>query len=222
MAVVGSRDAGEAEGDGRWLIIGLGNPGVGYENTYHNVGFRVVDTLARRLGVLIRGKTGPARLESTAAYGHEIVLVQPQTYMNRSGAVLSMLYEKFGANSRIFVVSDDLALPLGRIRIRERGSAGGHNGLKSISSAVGSGDFLRVRVGIGAGGSIDDARDYVLSDVARSDRELLERSEELAADAVAYTLTEGALSAMSKYNGMDLRDSDGPGESGQPDSGRAE
>ena len=222
MAVVGTRDGGESEGAGPWLIIGLGNPGVDYENTYHNVGFRVVDTLARRLGVAIRGKTGPARLESTAGYGNEIVLVQPQTYMNRSGAVLSMLYEKFGANSRILVVSDDLALPLGRIRIRERGSAGGHNGLKSIGSAVGSGDFLRVRVGIDAGRSIDDARDYVLSEVARSDRELLERSEELAADAVAYTLTEGARPAMSKYNGMDLRDSDGPGEGGGPDSGRAE
>ena len=221
MAVVGTRDGGKSEGAGRWLIIGLGNPGADYENTYHNVGFRVVDTLARGLGVAIRGKTGPARLESTAAYGNEIVLVQPQTYMNRSGAVLPMLYERFGAG-RILVVSDDLALPLGRIRIRERGSAGGHNGLKSISSAVGSGDFLRVRVGIDPGRSIDDARDYVLSDVARCDRQLLERSEELAADAVAYILTEGARRAMSKFNGMDLRDSDGPGESGEPDSGRAE
>ncbi len=215
MAVVPTRDGGQAEDAGCWLIIGLGNPGADYENTYHNVGFRVVDTLAGRLGVAIRGRTGPARLERTAAYGGEIVLVQPQTYMNRSGAVLSMLFDRFGPDSRILVVCDDLALPLGRIRIRERGSAGGHNGLKSIGSAVGSGDYLRVRVGIDPGRPIDQARDYVLSEVARSDRPLLERSEELAADSVVSILTQGARHAMSKYNGMDLRASEGLGESGE-------
>ena len=220
MEVLSTQARGEFEDASRWLIIGLGNPGADYENTYHNVGFRVVDTLARRLGVAIRGKIGVARWESTAAYGNEIVLVQPQTYMNRSGVVLPMLYERFGQDSRILVVSDDLALPLGRIRIRERGSAGGHNGLKSISSAVGSGDFLRVRVGIDPGRAINDAREYVLSEVARSDCEELKRSEELAADAVKYTLTNGAPLAMSKYNGMDLRDLNSAHESGEPSSSR--
>jgi PTH1 family peptidyl-tRNA hydrolase len=128
--------------------------------------------------------------------------------MNRSGAVLPILFDRFGPDSRILVVCDDLALPLGRIRIRERGSAGGHNGLKSIGSAVGSGDYLRVRVGIDSGRMIEEARDYVLSEVAPSDRALLERSEELAADSVVFILTQGTRPTMSKYNGMDLRVSD--------------
>ena len=112
-------------------------------------------------------------------------------------------------DSRLIVISDDLALPVGRLRIRERGSAGGHNGLKSIGSALGSDDYIRVRVGIqpdGPGEAFGDSRDYVLSGIRKVHRDLLRRTEALAADAVEDILTTGVSEAMSKYNGMDLRE----------------
>jgi peptidyl-tRNA hydrolase, PTH1 family len=202
-----------------WLIVGLGNPGPEYEDTYHNVGFRVVDLLARRWDVILGIRMGPARV-GLAVRGSRRVLIQPQTYMNLSGAVLSVLRDRFGEQARLLVISDDLALPLGRIRIRERGSAGGHNGLKSISSALGSEEYLRVRVGILPEGPPDgpdrggyermgDVRDYVLSRIRKGHRELIGRAEQAAADAVEDIVIPGSgetvREAMSKYNGLDLR-----------------
>ena len=196
---------GASENDPPWLVIGLGNPGPEYEDTYHNVGFRVVGLLARRHGAKLSLRLGPARI-ARIRNRTETVLVEPLTYMNRSGAVLPLLFERFGSRARLIVISDDLALPVGKIRIRERGSAGGHNGLKSISSACESDDYLRIRVGIHADRPISDARDYVLSRVAKSNRETLARAEELAADAVEYIAAEGPRPAMSRFNGTDLRE----------------
>ena len=198
----------DLEDVGPWLIIGLGNPGSEYRDTYHNVGFRVVHLLAERRDVTCGDRLGSARVARTSAGGVEAVLVQPQTYMNRSGWVLPDLFECFGSDSRILVVSDDLALPIGKIRVRERGSAGGHNGLKSIGLALGLDDYLRVRVGIFPDRSIDDTRDYVLSPVARPDRDVLGSAEKLAADAVERILSDGARSAMSIFNGMDVSEGD--------------
>ncbi len=194
-----------SENAGPWLVIGLGNPGPEYEDTYHNVGFRVVELLARRHGAKLSLRLGPARI-ARIRNGTETVLVEPLTYMNRSGAVLPLLFERFGSRARLIVVSDDLALPVGKIRIRERGSAGGHNGLKSISSACGSDDYLRIRVGIHPDRPISDGRDYVLSRVAKSNRDALTRAEDLAADAVEHIAAEGVRPAMSRFNGMDLRE----------------
>lgn len=188
-----------------WVVIGLGNPGPEYEDTYHNVGFRVVGLLARRHGAKLSIRLGPARI-ARLRNATETVLVEPHTFMNRSGAVLPLLLERFGPRLRLVVVSDDLALPVGKIRIRERGSAGGHNGLKSISSACGSDEYLRVRVGIQPEREIRDGRDYVLSRVAKADRETLSRAEDLAADAVEHIADDGVRSAMSRFNGMDLRE----------------
>lgn len=213
MAAFGTPESFKSKGARCWFIIGLGNPGSEYKNTYHNVGFRVVEALNRCLGRQILEKKGKTFFSRIQAYGNDIVLVQPQTYMNRSGSVLPMLFDRFGRDSRILVVSDDLALPLGRIRIRERGSAGGHNGLKSIDSAVGSSDFFRVRVGIDSGRPIEQARDFVLSDVTLDDVALLERAEKLAARAVTHILNYGVRAAMTEYNGMDLRDSTATSES---------
>jgi PTH1 family peptidyl-tRNA hydrolase len=204
----------ESGGNNSWLIIGLGNPGGGYRDTYHNVGFRVVGLLADRIVGLLADRRGvadayglgSALILGTRAGGVRAALVQPQTYMNRSGEVLPALFERFGFDSRVLVVSDDLALPLGRIRVRERGSSGGHNGLKSIGSALGSDDYMRVRVGISPDRSVDGTRDFVLSPVARTDRSVLGSAEELAADAVEHVLSDGARSAMSRFNGMDLSD----------------
>ena len=195
----------EAENDAPWLIIGLGNPGSEYERTYHNVGFRVVGILAHRYGASLTMRIGEARvarLRDPVA----TVLAQPKTYMNRSGVALGTLLERFVHDSRLLVVSDDLALPVGKIRIRERGSAGGHNGLKSIASAYGSDEYVRVRVGIMPVRGVQDGKEFVLSDVAKADREALGRAEALAADAVEHILRAGARSAMSEYNGTDLRE----------------
>jgi PTH1 family peptidyl-tRNA hydrolase len=154
----------------------------------------------------------PARVaQAVVGRGVPVVLVQPWTFMNRTGRVLGPLMERFGEGASLLLVTDDLALPVGRIRIRERGSAGGHNGLKSITSALGSENYSRIRVGIGSESSGDaarltDTKDYVLSVVRRRDRDLLERAEDLAADAVECVIREGVQSAMARFNGNDLRE----------------
>lgn len=134
------------------------------------------------------------------------ILVQPWTYMNRTGLILPAIFDRFGADSGLLVVSDDLALPIGRVRVRERGSAGGHNGLKSVSSAYGSDDYCRVRVGIGAERTDGDTSDYVLSRVRKPDRVTLESAQDLAADAVEYSIAHGVRPAMSRFNGLDCRE----------------
>src|SRR3989441_11311990 len=133
-----------------WLIIGLGNPGAEYAGTYHNAGFRVLERIAASENIQIDERCGPALISAKTTLGAQsAVLVMPQTYMNNSGAVISPLFERFEATIRdVIVVYDDVALPLGRIRIRQKSSAGGHNGIKSLISAFGSGEFLRIRIGI--------------------------------------------------------------------------
>ena len=195
----------EPENDVVRVVIGLGNPGPRYEQTYHNVGFRVIDMLARRRGVSLSVRMREARVVRLSDPS-PAVLVQPTTYMNLSGRVVRTLLERFGQDLSLVVVSDDLALPLGKIRIRERGSAGGHNGLKSIGSAYGSDEYVRVRVGIAPDRGVEDGKDFVLSEVSNADREVLGRAEELAADAVEHILRAGTRSAMSEYNGTDLRE----------------
>jgi len=190
-----------------WLIIGLGNPGTEYAGTYHNAGFRVLERIAASENIQINEPCGPALISAKTTLGAQsAVLVLPQTYMNNSGAVISPLFERFEASIRdVIVVYDDVALPLGKIRIRQKGSAGGHNGIKSLISAFGSGEFLRIRIGIQPDRSIGGVRDFVLSEVAKIDRDLLDRSEEIAASAVLTLVAEGVEKAMSQYNGVDLR-----------------
>jgi len=189
-----------------WLIIGLGNPGTEYAGTYHNAGFRVLERIAASENIQINEPCGPALISAKTTLGAQSVLVLPQTYMNNSGAVISPLFERFEASIRdVIVVYDDVALPLGKIRIRQKGSAGGHNGIKSLISAFGSGEFLRIRIGIQPDRSIGGVRDFVLSEVAKIDRDLLGRSEEIAARAVLTLIAEGVEKAMSQYNGLDLR-----------------
>ena len=190
-----------------WLIIGLGNPGTEYAGTYHNTGFRVLERIAASENIQINERRGPALISAKTTLGAQsAVLVLPQTYMNNSAAVISPLFERFEATVRdVIVVYDDVALPLGKMRIRQKGSAGGHNGVKSLISAFGSGEFLRIRIGIQPDRSIGGVRDFVLSEVAKIDRDLLDRSEEIAASAVLTLVAEGVEKAMSQYNGVDLR-----------------
>jgi PTH1 family peptidyl-tRNA hydrolase len=189
------------------LIVGLGNPGPDYAGTYHNVGFRVVDLLAGRFGVRVNITCGPA-LISNRAGSEDAVLVLPQTFMNLSGSVLPKLFERFEATaSDVIAVYDDIALPLGKLRIRQKGSAGGHNGVKSLISSSGSDEFLRVRVGILPERPVESLHDFVLSRVAKRDRDLMGRSEGAAADAVEALLKEAPEKAMATFNRLDLRES---------------
>jgi PTH1 family peptidyl-tRNA hydrolase len=141
------------------------------------------------------------------ATGQDAILVRPQTFMNLSGSVLPKLFERFETNSeQMIAVYDDIALPLGKLRIRQKGSAGGHNGVKSLISSAGSDAFLRVRVGILPERPIERLHDFVLSRVAKRDRELVDRSEAAAADAVEALLKDGPEKAMGSFNRLDLRE----------------
>jgi PTH1 family peptidyl-tRNA hydrolase len=197
-----------------WLILGLGNPGPKYADTFHNAGFRVLHRLSAGFQVGINETFQGARISTKVSLGGQsAVLVLPQTYMNRTGVVLPALLERYGTTIRhTLIVCDDLALPLGKIRIRQKGSAGGHNGLKSIILTTGSDEFTRIRVGIQPGRDIGDVRDFVLSSVGKPERELLDQTEELAARAVETVLAEGIEKAMAAYNGIDLRKPPAEGE----------
>ena len=196
------------EPNSAWLVLGLGNPGPEYEDTYHNIGFRVLAELSRKYGLRIREKCGPALISSKFAIaGSSAVLVAPQTFMNLSGAVLPRLFERFETSSgRLIVVYDDIALPLGKLRIRQKGSAGGHNGVKSVVSACGSDEFLRVRVGILPERPVSQMRDFVLSRIAKADVKLLGQAEAAAAEAVEALIADGAEKAMATFNRLDLRE----------------
>jgi PTH1 family peptidyl-tRNA hydrolase len=192
-----------------WLIVGLGNPGPGYAGTYHNVGFRVVELLAARWGVRVNIHCGPALISNRAGGAGDAVLVLPQTFMNLAGAVLPKLFERFETGpEQLIAVYDDVALPLGKLRIRQKGSAGGHNGVKSLISSCGTDAFLRVRVGILPERPIEELHDFVLSKVARRDRDVMGRAEEAAADAAESLLKDGPERAMGIFNRLDLREAE--------------
>jgi len=194
-----------------WLIVGLGNPGEEYAATYHNVGFRVLERIAADQNVRLKERCGPALLSGKVVLGGQsAVLVMPQTYMNKSGSALPPMFERFESSaSDLIVVYDDLALPLGKVRVRQKGSAGGHNGIKSIISTLGSDEFLRVRVGIQPDRNVADVRDFVLSRVGKGDRVLLDQTEDIAVKAIETLIAHGIERAMAEFNGIDLRDAAG-------------
>jgi peptidyl-tRNA hydrolase, PTH1 family len=185
-----------------WLIVGLGNPGSKYEWTRHNCGFMVIDELARRAGKEVKAPECQALTARATIGGEQIMLVKPQTFMNLSGVAVAALMKKYEVPERssVLVISDDLALPFGKIRIRARGSAGGQKGLKSIIEKLGGQDFPRLRLGIAPDHPVNDASDFVLSEFPKKDRDELARIVALAADAVEALLTTGVANAMSKYN----------------------
>jgi PTH1 family peptidyl-tRNA hydrolase len=183
------------------LVVGLGNPGERYRRTRHNVGFMVVDALAARAGVRRGRDEADAWVCEAEAGGEPVLLVKPLTFMNRSGIALERLLSAYAAApADLVTVLDDVALELGRLRIRERGSHGGHNGLRSIIEVLGTDDFPRVRVGIRQG-EPDDLADYVLSEFPKEDVLVVQEMIGLAADAVESVLREGAPAAMTRYNG---------------------
>jgi PTH1 family peptidyl-tRNA hydrolase len=189
-----------------WVVVGLGNPGDEYAGTYHNVGFHVVQGIAAAHQVRVRERCGPALVSGRIVVGGQSAgLVMPQTYMNESGAALGPAFARFDSSAKeMIVVYDDIALPLGKIRIRQKGSAGGHNGIRSIISTLGSDEFLRIRIGIMPDRPIEDMRAFVLSRIGKGDRNLLTQSEEIAMKAVETLIADGLQKAMAEYNGIDL------------------
>jgi PTH1 family peptidyl-tRNA hydrolase len=178
-------------------IFGLGNPTERYAKTRHNVGFMVLDTLARRLHVRFRHL--PERYVARKEYaGHGLVLVKPLLYMNESGVVAKGQLER--EPDEFLVVCDDMALPFGRLRLRPKGSAGGHKGLESIIYHLGRNDFPRLRVGIDAPGPGQDGVDYVLEPFPKEQAELLPEVLDLAADACLAAVTRGIERAMNRFN----------------------
>ena len=185
------------------MVVGLGNPGRKYEHTRHNVGFDVVDELARRAGVAFRRSWRfPADLAEATLAGKRVLLVKPRTFMNRSGEAVGPLARKRGvAPAELLVVVDDVELECGRLRLRRDGRAGGHNGLKSLIELVGSEAFPRVRVGVGRVPEGGDLVQHVLGRFAPAEREAVEQAVQRAADAVSAVLAEGLDKAQNKFNG---------------------
>ena len=183
------------------LIVGLGNPGRKYELMRHNVGFEIVDLLRREV------LSGKAKRQdfSVVVEGRleieELILAKPQTFMNSSGLAVAALVSRYGVPLEdLCVIYDDIDLDLGVLRIRRRGSAGGHKGMKSIIDSLGSQSFPRLRVGIGQPSQQMDAIDYVLSRFSNQEREQIEQTEQLAVEALKVMILDGIDSAMNKFN----------------------
>lgn len=191
------------------VIAGLGNPGRQYERTRHNVGFRVVDELAQRLGLNFRRSwTSSVACCAAELSGHKVLLVKPLAYMNRSGEALAPYLRKKGVKpEQLLVVVDDLSLDPGQLRLRRDGSAGGHNGLKSLITHLGTSDFTRLRVGIGRSCAKHGVVDYVLAPARAEEAEILEAAVKRAADAIELVLRSGLEAAMNAYNSYEGRPS---------------
>ena len=190
------------------IVVGLGNPGAQYEKTRHNVGWMVLDRLADRAGWSGRARTRDASAVAQGRYnGLDLLLVKPLTFMNESGlAVRKVLARQHAPLSEMLVVVDDFALPFGKLRFREGGSAGGHNGLRSIIAELGNEQFPRLRVGIGEPG--DDAVDHVLSQFRKGERVRLSELLDAAADGVEAWARDGTSKAAGHFNAFELRPDD--------------
>lgn len=185
------------------LIVGLGNPGAEYEWSRHNLGFMLIDRLAQEAGTAVKRRECGSLVGSAAIEGKRVRLVKPQTYMNLSGDAVACMTAKLDLNNlsqALIVISDDLALPFGTIRLRARGSAGGHNGLKSIIAALGTNEFARLRIGIQPDHPLADAKSFVLDEFRRGQRAEVEKVLERGVEALRCVLREGMAKAMSLYN----------------------
>lgn len=186
-----------------WLVVGLGNPGKEYEKTRHNAGFRAVDALAEKLGCRIDRLKFQGLYCQTSCNGKKLFLLKPQTYMNLSGKSVLQLSAYFHIPpQRIVVLFDDISLPPGRLRIRADGSAGGHNGIKSIIAELGSQGFPRVKIGVGAKPHPEqDLADWVLSTFSAKEEKDLISALDRAADAAVTIMDKGVPEAANRYNG---------------------
>ncbi len=191
-----------SKGGAEWIVAFLGNPGLKYNGTRHNAGFMTADAMEKKLGVKINKMRFKALTQTVEFDSHKVLLMKPQTYMNLSGDAIAQAAKFYKVPpERVIVVSDETALPIGKLRIRRGGSAGGHNGLKSIIARLGTDQFPRIRLGVGAPPHPDyDMADWVLAAFKGQDAADMETAAKKAADAVECYITEGADRAMNKYN----------------------
>lgn len=184
-----------------YIIVGLGNPGKQYEHTRHNVGFEVIDILADRIGICIEEKKHKALCGRGILEGQKVVLAKPQTFMNLSGESVRAISDFYKVESNdIIIVYDDVSLEPGQLRIRGKGSAGGHNGIKNIIAHLGTQEFPRVKIGVGEKQKGMDLADYVLSRFSKGEQEIMEEAFREAADAVAMMVRQNIDSAMNHFN----------------------
>ena len=186
----------------QWLVVFLGNPGPRYEGTRHNAGFMVCDVLEKKLGVSVNRLKNRALTAQCTIGGQKVLLMKPQTYMNLSGEAVRPTADFYKVSpEHILVVSDEVALAPGRLRLRPGGSAGGHNGLKNIIAQLGTDQFPRLRLGVGAPPHPDyDMADWVLGVIRNADAEAFSEAARKAADAIECCISESVQKAMNKYN----------------------
>jgi peptidyl-tRNA hydrolase, PTH1 family len=202
------------------LIVGLGNPGIEYQFTPHNAGFLALDRIAEDCGVMVSNRRGRALTARAKLAGQDVLLAKPETFMNLSGLSVAALIQEFEISPEdIIVLYDELALPLGTIRIRERGSANGHNGVKSISGVLGTEEWLRIRIGVGKPALADGreikagGKDYLLSPFRKQELAVLDEVLDRARGAVEMVLTQGVGAAMNEFNRRPPDPEDGTDES---------
>ena len=194
-----------------WMVVGLGNPGSRYRQTRHNVGFEVAERLAARLGARAWRETPLASLVTVRLDGGELLLVRPLTYMNESGRAVARLRPPQLPLDRLLVVVDDIPLPVGTLRLRAGGSAGGHNGLRSVEAHLRTQAYPRLRIGVGAPPDPAEQAAYVLGRFSAAERRLLEPALERAVDAILCWARDGIDRAMSRYNGPAVAPDEGAG-----------
>lgn len=185
-----------------YIIAGLGNPGKEYENTRHNIGFDVIDKIAEKANIDVLEKKHKALIGKGYLAGQKVVLAKPQTYMNLSGESIRELadYYKVDPETEIIIISDDISLSVGQIRVRKKGSAGGHNGLKSIIARLGTEGFMRVKMGVGEKPKGWDLADYVLGHFSKEERKEMDEAALRAVEAVQMMVSGDADAAMNHFN----------------------
>ena len=188
------------------LIVGLGNPGIEYQFTWHNLGFLTVDRIANGLGIEIRNRQCRALTARAMIGGEAVVLAKPETYMNLSGLSVRELVAEHQVDVQrdLIVIYDELDLPLGAIRIRQRGSSAGHNGMESILGALGTDEFLRIRLGIAPDRKVADSVKYVLTPFRKAQEKVVDELLDTAVQAVEVILKEGPAAAMNRFNRKEL------------------
>ena len=197
--------AHQGETQGVKLIVGLGNPGIEYQFTPHNIGFLAVDRIAGERGVEIRNRQHRALTARVEIGGQTVLLAKPETYMNLSGVSVRELVREYEAKpeSDLIVIQDELDFPLGTLRIHTRRSSAGHNGIESIIGALGTQDFLRIRIGVAPDHEVSDGKEYLLAPMRKAQMEVVDEMLDTAAEAVKAILTEGPAAAMNRFNRKD-------------------
>jgi peptidyl-tRNA hydrolase, PTH1 family len=184
------------------LIVGLGNPGIEYQFSPHNLGFLAIDRIARGLGVEVRNRQCRALTGRTVIGDETVLLVKPETFMNLSGLAVRELVQQYDAKpeSDLIVIQDELDFPLGTLRLHTRRSSAGHNGIESIIGALGTQDFLRIRIGVAPDHKVSDGQGYLLSPMRKADLKIVDGVLDTVDDAVKVILKEGPAAAMNRFN----------------------